>query len=125
MDAASEHSFVRQVVPKVLEANIALLAMKTLADGRFFAQKKVLDKLVWESDQPVVPGKVSIREVLHFAWSMPISVLITGAENAKLLKEKIKLAKKFAHIDEADRLALVDKMSTFAADGKVEYYKEV
>ena len=125
VDAASEHSFVRQVAPRIIEANIGLLAMKTLADGRFFGKKTVNEKVVWESENPVVPGQISIRDALHFAWSLPVSVLITGAENAKLLKGKIKLAKKFTEISETDRLALLDRLATFAAEGKVEYYKKI
>jgi hypothetical protein len=62
---------------------------------------------------------------LHFAWSLPISVLITGAENKKLLVEKIKAAKKFTEIAEAQRIALSEKLTAFAEAGKVEYYKDV
>ncbi len=125
VDAASEHSFVENVIPKALEAGIAVLAMKTLADGRFFGKKVVNGDTVWESDQPVIPGKVSLKEAQNFAWSMPISTLITGAENADLLKEKIKLAKKFVELKEAERLALTDRLTALAAEGKVEYYKDV
>jgi hypothetical protein len=99
--------------------------MKTLADGRFFGKKVVNGDTVWESDQPVVPGKVSLKEAQNFAWSMPVSTLITGAENAALLKEKIKLAKKFVELKEAERLALTDRLTALAAEGKVEYYKNV
>jgi len=125
VDAASEHSFVEHVIPKALESGIAVLAMKTLADGRFFGKKVVNGNTIWESEQPAVPGMVSLKEALDFSWSMPVSTLITGAENAALLKEKIKLAKKFAKLKEAQRLALTDRLTTLAAEGKVEYYKNV
>ena len=125
VDFASEHSFVRKVVPKVIEHEIGLLAMKTLADGRFFNKKIVNNKTIWESTRPVIPDQLSIKEALHFAWSMPISVLITGAENKVYLKEKVKLAKKFAQMNEVERMALADKLTAFATDGKVEYYKKV
>ena len=40
VDYASEHSFVKQVIPEALEQNLGILAMKTLADGRFFKRKE-------------------------------------------------------------------------------------
>lgn len=125
VDFASEHSFVQKVIPKAVEHNMGVLAMKTLADGRFFGKKVVNDRTVWESDNPVAPNQISIEEALQFVWSLPVSVLITGAENKKLLKEKIKLAKKFAAMQEAEWTALSEKLTAFAEEGKVEYYKRV
>lgn len=125
VDFASEHSFVKKVIPKAVEHNMGLLAMKTLADGRFFAKKVVNDRTIWETDNPVAPNQVSVRDALHFAWSLPISVLITGAENKKLLVEKIKTAKKFTEIAEVQGIALSERLTAFAEAGKVEYYKNV
>ena len=39
----SYHSFIEQVTPTLQQRKIGLLAMKTLADGRFFARKVKLD----------------------------------------------------------------------------------
>ena len=55
----------------------------------------------------------------------PISVLVTGAENATLIKEKIELAKKFTTLSETERLDLVNKVIDLAEKGEVEYYKNV
>jgi len=116
------HSFIKKVVPELQARNIALLAMKTLADGRFFPKKETLDGVIWETEDPVVPNRLSIAEALNFVWSLPVSVLITGAENANLMKEKIEMAKSFTEISEADRNALIEKVADLA-DGKVEYFK--
>jgi uncharacterized protein len=116
------HSFIKGVIPELQKQNIALLAMKTLADGRFFELKKRLDKIQWESENPVIPGRMSIEDALNFVWSLPVSVLITGAENAKLIKEKIALAKNFVEIGEEKRNQLIDAVADLT-DGKVEYYK--
>ena len=51
----SYYSFISSVIPVIQKRNIALLAMKTLADGRFFSQKKKLDKLQWQTNDPLVP----------------------------------------------------------------------
>jgi len=104
---------------------MGILAMKTLADGRFFGDKKMGDRQVWSSDDPVVPGRISLKEALYFAWSLPISTLITGAENAELIKEKIELAKSFTSLTENDRMNLVNKVADLAEGGEVEYYKSV
>lgn len=56
------HSFVERITPTLQERNIALLAMKTLADGRFFPKKVKLGRVQWETDRPVVPARISIKE---------------------------------------------------------------
>jgi aryl-alcohol dehydrogenase-like predicted oxidoreductase len=125
VDAASEHSFVEKVVPAVKRQELGLLAMKTLADGRFFGKKTVNDKEIWNTPSPVVPNKISVKEALQFAWSLPISVLITGAENPTLLEEKIELALAFSEVPEKKREMLVSGLLEAALDGKVEYYKNI
>lgn len=118
----SEHSFIRQVMPVLEERNIAPLAMKTLADGRFFALKKRLDRVQWQSEDPAIPSRISVRDALHFAWSFPISVLITGAENASLLREKVDFAKGFVAMDPAQRDLHIERLADLAGTG-VEYFK--
>ena len=117
------HSFIRNVLPLALERNIGILAMKTLADGRFFSQKSRLDKIQWESDDPLVPNYISVKEALYFAWSLPVSVLITGAENIDFLEEKITLANSFTKITESERSELLGRVFEKAGD-KIEYYKK-
>ncbi len=117
------HSFIKKVIPVLQERKIGLLAMKTLADGRFFSVKRRLDKVLWETDDPLIPNRLSIREALHFVWSLPVSVLITGADNPTLIKEKIELAKTFTGMSEEKRNELIEKVADLA-DGKVEYFKK-
>jgi len=125
VDLASQHSFVQKVIPKIQEKGVAILAMKTLADGRFFKNKMMEGKQVWQTENPVVPNKVKMEEALYFTWTMPISVLITGAENAVLIKEKIALAHKFAQMSASEQETLANKLSEIATEGKVEYYKNI
>lgn len=119
VDAAADDSFIRKVVPEIAERNIGLLAMKTLADGRFFAEK---ERVGWTTEDPVVPDHIRIRESLYFAWSLPVSVLITGPDNAEMLREKIQLARDFSKLDEQQREEIVSRVQQFA-NGDVEYYK--
>lgn len=118
------HSFIKNVLPEALERNFGVLAMKTLSDGRFFGKKQKLDKVQWETEDPIVPAYLTVREALYFVWSLPVSVLITGAENRELLAEKIELASKFTALSENDRNELMAK-AIDKAGNKVEYYKKV
>ena len=102
-----------------------LLAMKTPADGRFFGNKQMNGRTLWETDTPVIPGHISIREALYFSWSLPISVLITGAENKDLLTEKIQLAREFVKLSDEERDQILEKASQAPDRDKVEYYKDI
>ena len=90
----------------------------------FFKEKKRLDEIQCTSDDPIIPNYISIREAFYFVWSLPVSVLITGAENKEFLEEKIDLVRKFSGLSEEDRYQQLLKVSQ-KAGGKVEYYKEV
>lgn len=91
--AASDNSFIKNVLPKLVGSGYAVLAMKSLAD------------------------------CIRSALSMPIMVLMTAAENPVMLSEKTQLARGFAGLTERDRTVLVDKVLDHARAGRVEYYK--
>lgn len=114
-------SFTQNIMPKVLERNMGILAIKSLADGRFFAKKEQAD---WTSDDPLIPNYLSIKEAMHFVWSLPVSVIISGNENATFMREKIALAHSFSKLTEAQKAALIDKVKNIALTGKIEYYKK-
>jgi len=117
------HSFTENVLSDALDRNLGILAMKTLADGRFFKEKRKLDKIQYTTENPLVPDAISIKNALHYVWSLPVSVLITGAENKTYLQEKIDLARDFIKMTEEERLALVESIAGYAGN-KVEYYKK-
>jgi aryl-alcohol dehydrogenase-like predicted oxidoreductase len=125
VDFASEHSFVRKVLPVAVENKLGLLAMKTLAAGRFFGRTRIGEEVIWETETPVVPGYLSVKEALYFSWSLPVSVLITGAENKNLLLEKIELAKEFTKLTEEEKEQILDKASGAPDRDQVEYYKNI
>jgi aryl-alcohol dehydrogenase-like predicted oxidoreductase len=124
VDAISDQSFIADVLPKLIDKKIGVFAMKTLADGRFFKHKQVNEKVIWTTNNPVVPDRISIEEAMQFAWSLPISCLITGAENAGLLREKVAFAKKLVTLPAEERTALVQKIANYDLKQKVEYYKK-
>lgn len=117
----SYFSFTENVMPEALNRNLGIMAIKSLADGRFFASKKEAN---WTSDDPIIPNYLSIKEAMHFVWSLPVSVLISGNENATYMREKIALARSFVKLSEDQRMALVEKVKNLAVDGNIEYYKK-
>jgi aryl-alcohol dehydrogenase-like predicted oxidoreductase len=125
VDYASEHSFIRKVLPVALENKLGMLAMKTLAAGRFFGRTVIDDQVRWETGTPVVPDYISLKEALYFTWSLPVSVLITGAENKTLLQEKIDLAREFTKLSVEERDQIFDKVSPAPDMDQVEYYKNI
>lgn len=114
-------SFTQNIMPKALDRNMGILAMKTLADGRFFAKK---EQAGWTTDDPLIPNYLSIKEAMHFVWSLPVSVLISGNENATFMREKIALARSFSKLTEEQKAALIDKVKNIALAGNIEYYKK-
>jgi len=117
----SYFSFTQNVVPKALDRNMGILSIKSLADGRFFSKK---EKANWTSDDPLIPNYLSIKEAMHFVWSLPVTVLISGNENATYMREKIALARSFSKLSEQQKLALIDKVKDIALTGKLEYFKK-
>jgi aryl-alcohol dehydrogenase-like predicted oxidoreductase len=113
-------SFIKNVLPKALDRDMGVLAMKSLADGRFFAKK---ERANWTSEDPVIPNYMSIKEAMYFVWSLPVTVLISGNENATFMREKIALARSFTKLSDEQRIALIDKVKDIALTGKVEYFK--
>lgn len=102
---------------------LGILAMKTLADGRFFARKDVNTQAAWTSEDPIVPNHLSLEDAIFFAMSQPLSVLIVGAEKPEFLKDKVALVERFRKLTQEEITALASRVVTFAGAGQVEYYK--
>ena len=85
----------------------------------------LLGGLCYGVDHPkVVPNVVSMKEALHFVWSLPVSVALTGAHDVDMLQEKIDLARSFREMDERARTNLVERVGNAGLEGsKVEFYK--
>ncbi len=115
----SYSSFIEQVLPKLIERKLGVIAMKSLANGGFFGGSAHGQ----HGDNPkIVPNRVSLAEAVNFAWSLPVSVLVTGFNNPQQMQEKIALANSFVAMDEQQRQALIDKVADLAGR-RVEFYK--
>jgi predicted aldo/keto reductase-like oxidoreductase len=112
-------SFVDQVLPVLVERNLGVIAMKTLANGRFFQTIARNDPTVATS---VIPGRISVADALSFVWSLPVSVLVTGPDDPSQLSEKIEMARSFTKLTDSERRTLVGRVADLAGR-EIEYYK--
>jgi aryl-alcohol dehydrogenase-like predicted oxidoreductase len=99
-------SFGKEVVPVLMQKQIALLGMKSMGSGNILKSKTVT---------PI--------ECLHFALSQPTSVVITGIDSKQVLDQAFEAARTFASVSKSDIAAILEKTATVAADGKFEPFK--
>ena len=115
----SYESFIERVVPTLVERNIGVIGMKALANGGFFGGSQHGRH---GPNPKVVPNRISVSEAVRFVWSLPVSTLVTGPDNAKQMQEKIDIAKSFAGMEDDERQKLIDKVEDMAGT-TVEFYK--
>src|SRR6185312_17195333 len=91
MDAHFD-SFQKIVLPILVKKNIGVLAMKPMGSGIILKSKVVT---------PV--------ECLHYAMSLPTSVVITGCDSMKVLQQALDAARSFKALDKAEVAQLLAK----------------
>jgi aryl-alcohol dehydrogenase-like predicted oxidoreductase len=99
-------SFQHQVVPVLVREQTGVLGMKSMGDS-----------IILES------GAVKPIECLHYAMTLPTSVVITGIESLERLDQAIEAARTFKPLTKAETDALLARTAPLAADGKFEKFK--
>jgi len=99
-------SFEKQVVPVLVKKEIGILGMKPMASGHILQSKTVT---------PI--------ECLHFALSLPTSVVITGIDSMQILDQAFEAAKTSPSVTKSQIAAILQKTAPSAADGKFEPFK--
>lgn len=99
-------SFEKNVVPKLVEQKIAVLGMKPLAEGEIPRS-----------------GVASAIECLHYALSLPTTVVINGCDTMERLDQAFEAARTFKSLSGAQMTALRDKTKQVAMTGKLEKFK--
>ncbi len=124
LNAVDPHylSFTTEVLPELVHRQMGVIVIKSLGGGSFFSKPDLMP--TWSVDDPVVPAHISIRQALNYVWSLPVSVIVTGADNAEMLREKVKLAREFKPLSEAERLNLIDKVADTARIAEMNYKTE-
>ena len=103
---AQFRSFAHQVVPRLVEQGTAVLGMKPLANG-------------------AIPqhNLASGIECLHYALSLPTSVVITGMPDQKAVDQAFEAVKNFRPMTQSQLSALLAKTRDAALSGKYEGFK--
>jgi aryl-alcohol dehydrogenase-like predicted oxidoreductase len=99
-------SFQAHVLPVLVKENIGVLGMKSMGAGVLLKSKAVT---------PI--------ECLHYALSLPTSVVITGIDSMKILEQAIKAAHTFKPLTRPQIAGLLAKTSKPARDGEYELFK--
>ena len=103
---AQFRSFAREVVPKLVSQGIGVLGMKPMAGGQILRNKLAA---------PI--------ECLHYALSLPTSVVITGMTNQQQLDQAFEALKTFKPLTQTEISALLTKTRDAALSGKYETFK--
>ena len=99
-------SFAQMVLPELVKQEIGVLGMKSMGDGVILKSKAV-----------------SALECLHYALSLPTSVVITGIDKKEVLDQAFEAAKTFAPMNHQHIARLLAKTKEVAMAGKYELFK--
>jgi predicted aldo/keto reductase-like oxidoreductase len=99
-------SFAQMVLPALVKQDIGVLGMKSMGDGVILKSKTV---------SPI--------ECLHYALSLPTSVVITGIDKPNVLDQALEAAKTFQPMNREQIAQLLAKTKEVALAGKYELFK--
>ena len=103
---AHYNSFEQKVLPVLVKHNIGVLGMKPMGD------KLILNS---KTATPV--------ECLHYAMSLPTSVVITGCDSMNILQQAVDAARSFQPMSKGEVAKLLAKTAPAAGKGEFERYK--
>jgi predicted aldo/keto reductase-like oxidoreductase len=99
-------SFARNVVPILIKIKTGVLGMKSMADGNIL------------KSHTVTP-----LECLHYAMSLPTSVVITGIDSLAILDQAFEAVRTFQPLTSAQVAPLLQRTAVAAAKGEFERFK--
>jgi uncharacterized protein len=103
---AHYNSFGKKVLPVLVKKEIGVLGMKPMGAGIILRSKTV---------EPM--------ECLHYAMSLPTSVVITGCDSVMLVEQAVTAARTFQPMSETQVAAVLAKTKEAAQNGEFEGYK--
>jgi len=103
---AHYRSFARLVVPELVKLNTAVLGMKSMANGQILKSNTVT---------PV--------ECLHYALSLPTSVVITGVDSMEILQQALDAARTFHPLTADETAKILSETRSAALRGEFELFK--
>ena len=103
---AHYNSFQQKVLPVLVKKEIGVLGMKPMGAGIILRSKTV---------EPT--------DCLHYAMSLPTSVVITGCDSVALVEQAVTAARTFKSMSETQVAMLLAKTKEAARNGEYEGYK--
>ncbi len=103
---AHYRSFQKAVIPKALEKNIGVIAMKTCGGGGLLQS-----------------GVVNVAECLRYAMNLPVATVVSGMDSMDTLRQNLATAKEFEPLTDDEKQELIERTRTAAAEGRHESYK--
>jgi aryl-alcohol dehydrogenase-like predicted oxidoreductase len=103
---AHYRSFEQKVLPELVAAGIGILGMKSMGSGVILKSRAVT---------PI--------ECLHYSLNLPTSVVITGIDSMKILKQAFEAARTFERLTKQQVEKLRAKSAKAAANGDYELFK--
>jgi aryl-alcohol dehydrogenase-like predicted oxidoreductase len=99
-------SFGHHVLPRLVEQGMAVLGMKPLGDSNILKS-----------------GKVTAIECLHYALTLPTSVVITGCDSMERVDQAIEAVETFKPLSNEQVCRLLEKTKDAAMTGQFEPFK--
>ena len=103
---AHYRSFAQMVVPELVKQNIAVLGMKSMANGHILKSRTVT---------PI--------ECLHYALNLDTSVVITGIDSMAILDQAFEAARTFHPMSDTEVERILSKTRMAASKGEFELFK--
>ena len=107
----SFESFTLNVLPILVQRNMGVLAMKTLAGDGLLGGRG-------GAGPHIVPDRVSVHDALRYVWSLPVSTLVSGMQTVPHVKANIATAKSFVAMEVSERQALIARVRRSGSVGR-------
>lgn len=102
-------SFAGRVIPKAVELNVGILAMKTLGGS--------------PGHLPNRSGVVTAAECLRYVMNLPVSAVVSGMDSMEKLQHNLAVAKAFEPLSDEEVQTILAKCTDAAQGGQYEPYK--
>ena len=100
-------SFEREILPLCQQQGIAVIAMKSMADGHLLK----------------CGANVTAEEALRYVMSLPVATVISGMDSMAILEQNLAFTRAFQPLTDAERADLLSRTAEAASDGAYEPFK--
>jgi aryl-alcohol dehydrogenase-like predicted oxidoreductase len=103
---AHYRSFAKLVLPELVGSGIGVVGMKPMSNGYILKS-----------------GTVTATDCLHYAMTLPTSVVITGCDSMQILEQAVNALRSFRPLSESEMHRLLAKTAKAGEDGRFEPFK--